>query len=65
MVIFKEFIYMDKTSMSAISFIIFWDFSMLHQIFLSSQVKRLAVITYKHGIYKLPRELSNDSPLRI
>ena len=56
---------MDKTSPSAISFIIFWDFSMLHQIFLSSQVKRMAVITYKHGIYKLPRELSNDSPLRI
>ena len=37
--------------------IIFWDFSMFYQIFLSPQVKRMAIITYKHGIYKFPHEL--------
>ena len=29
---------------------------MLYQIFLSPQVKRCAIITYKHGIYELPNE---------
>ena len=28
--------------------------------FLSQQVKRWAIITYKHGIYGLPHELPND-----
>ena len=28
--------------------------------FLSPQVKRLTIITYKHGIYELPHELQND-----
>ena len=46
---------------STIIFIIFRDFSMFYQIFLSPQVKRLAIITYKHGIYELP----NDLRLRI
>ena len=46
------------------SFIIFWDFSLFYQIFLSQQVKRCAIITYKHGIYKLPQELLNDLRLR-
>ena len=32
-------------------FIIFRDFLMLYQIFLSLQVKRWAIITYQHGIY--------------
>ena len=44
----------------AISFIIFWDFSMFYQIFLSPQVKRCAIITYEHGTYELPHELPND-----
>ena len=30
---------------------------MFYQIFLSSQVKRCAIITYKHGIYELPKRL--------
>ena len=34
---------------------------MFDQIFLSPQVKRCAIITYKHGIYELSHELSNDS----
>ena len=43
---------------------IFWGFSMFYQIFLSAQVKRWAIITYKHGIYELPLELPNDLRLR-
>ena len=39
---------------------IFWDSLMFYQIFLSPQVKRCAIITYKHGIYELPHELPND-----
>ena len=40
-----------------INFIIFWDFSMFYQIFLSSQVKRWAIIIYKHGVHELSHEL--------
>ena len=38
---------------------------MFYQIFLSPQVKRWAIITYKHGIYKLPHKLPHDLRLRI
>ena len=38
---------------------------MFYQIFLSSQMKRCAIITYKHGIYELPHELPNDLRLKI
>ena len=38
---------------------------MFHQIFLLSQVKRRAIITYKRGIYELPHELLNNLRLRI
>ena len=37
---------------------------MFYQIFLSPQVKRWAIITYKHGIYELPQELPNNLRLR-
>ena len=37
---------------------------MFYQIFISPQVKRCAIITYKHGIYELPHELPNDLRLR-
>ena len=33
---------------------------MFYQIFLSPQVKRCAIISYKNGIYELPHELPND-----
>ena len=33
---------------------------MFYQTFLSPQVKRWAIITYKHGIYKLLHRLPND-----
>ena len=48
-----------------IIFIIFWDFLMFYQVFLSLQVKRWMIISYKHGIYELPHELPNDLTLRI
>ena len=32
-------------------------FETFYQIFLSPQVKRCAIITYKHGIYELPSDL--------
>ena len=38
---------------------------MIYQVFVSPQVKRCAIITYKHGIYELPYELPNDLRLRI
>ena len=38
---------------------------MFYQIFLSSQVKQRAIITYKHGIYELTHDLPNDLRLRI
>ena len=37
---------------------------MFYQIFLSPQVKQWVIITYKHGICKLPPELWNDLRLR-
>ena len=50
---------------SAIIFIIFWNFLMFYQIFLSLQVKQRASITYKHGRYELSHELPNKLKLRI
>ena len=38
---------------------------MFHQILLSRQVKRRAIITYKKGIYELSLELPNDLRLKI
>ena len=32
---------------------------MFHQTFLSPQVKRSSIITYKHGKYEFPNELLN------
>ena len=37
---------------------------MFYQIFVSSQVKRWTIITYKYGTYELPHELPNDLRLR-
>ena len=43
--------------------IIFWDFLILYQIFLSPQVKQSVITSNKHGIYELPHELPNDLKL--
>ena len=37
---------------------------MFHQISLSPQVKQYTIITYEHGIYKLPHELPNNVRFR-
>ena len=50
---------------ATIIFMIFWDFLMFYQIFILPQVKRYVIITYKHGMYELPQELSNNLRLRI
>ena len=33
---------------------------MFYQIFFLPQVKQCMIISYKHGIYKLPHKLPND-----
>ena len=38
---------------------------MFYQIFLSQQVERWAIISYKYDIYEFPRELPNNLRLRI
>ena len=38
---------------------------MFYQIFLSPQVKRCAIITYKNCIYELPHELPNELRLYL
>ena len=37
---------------------------MFYQIFLSPQVKRCVIITYKDNIYELPHDFSNELRLR-
>ena len=49
-----------KMVSTTILVIIFWDFLMFYQIFLSPQVKRIVIISNKHGIYELPYELQNE-----
>ena len=50
---------MQNKILQTIIFIIFWDPLM------SPQVKLCAIITYKHGVYKLPHDLPNDLRLTI
>ena len=38
---------------------------MLYKTFLLPQLKRWAIVTYKHGIYDLSYELPNDLRLKI
>ena len=38
---------------------------MFYQVFISPQVKRCAIIAYKHGMYELPHELPNNLRLSI
>ena len=38
---------------------------MFYQIFVSPQVERCAIRTYKHGIYEFPHELPNELRLMI
>ena len=61
----KQNVLVHISRRTTISYIIFWDFLMFYQIFLSPKVKRWLIITYKHGINKLPQELVNDLRPRI
>ena len=45
--------------------VIFLELLILYQFFYLPKVKRSVVISNKHGIYELPRELPNNSRLRI
>ena len=56
---------MEKKIFQTILAITFWDFLMFYQFFLSRQVKRIMIISNKHGIYELPHELTNDFRLRV
>ena len=44
----------------AIIFITFLDFLMFYKIFLSPQVKRIMIISNKHGIYELLKNLKKS-----
>ena len=48
----------------AIMVIIFWDFLMFDQTFLSPQVKQSAIISNKHGIIDLSHEFPYDLRLK-
>ena len=65
-IIVRHFLYLLFVfcSRPTVSFMMFWDFSMFYQIFLSPQVKRRAIIRYKHAIYELAHELPKDLRLR-
>ena len=52
-------------SRTTIMVIIFQDFLIFCQIFLSAQEKRNAIIINKHGTYKLLQELPKNLRLRI
>ena len=60
-----DLILVAETQIATIFFIIFWDLLMFYQIFFSPQVKRCAIIIYKHGLYELPYKLPNDLRLSI
>ena len=60
-----QFIFLIVQTMSTIMVIIFWDFLIFYQIFLSPQMKRSVIISNKHGIYELLYELPNDLRLTI
>ena len=53
-----------QVAIATIILIIFWDFLMFYQIFLSPKEKRSAIISNKHGTCELPHELPNDSRFR-
>ena len=62
---FKSIYFYRTPPVAAILVIIFWNFLMFYQIFLSPQMKRIVIISDKHGIYELPHELPNDLRLEI
>ena len=55
---------MQKKIFQTILVIIFWDFLMFYQIFLSPQVKQIVIISNKHDMYKLNHKLPKDLRLK-
>ena len=51
--------------LTTIMIIIFWDFFMFDQTFLSPQLEWTVIISNKYGIYELPDNLANDIGLRV
>ena len=56
---------MQKENFQTIMEIIFWEFLMFYQNFLSPQVKQSLIISNKQDVYDLPHNLLNDLRLRI
>ena len=54
-----------KEKIQTIILIIFRGFLIFYQTLLSPQVKRCAIISYKHDIYESPHELLNNLRRRI
>ena len=54
-----------KKKIQTIILIIFRGFLMFYQTFLSPQVKRCTIISYKHDIYESPYGLLNNLRCRI
>ena len=54
----------EMIQQATILVVIFYDFLMFYQIFLSPQVKRLVIISNKHCKYDYPHQLQNDLRLR-
>ena len=54
-----------ETTGRSVMAIIFYNFLIFYQIFLSPQVEPNVVIFFEKGIYDLPHELPNNLRLRI
>ena len=63
--LFKSFKKTGSWIKDTIMVIIFWDFLMSDQNFLSPKAKRSVVTSNKHGIYELSDKLPNDLRIRI
>ena len=55
---------MQKKILETIILITPWDLLMYYEIFLSLEVKRCQIVTYKIGIYEVPQGLLNDLRIR-
>ena len=61
---FRDFNYYEFNKVYTMLVIIFWDILMFDKIYVSPQVKRIVIISNKHGIQELSHELPNDLRLR-
>ena len=59
-----SYIKIKNTTVMIYIVVVFWDFLMFEQIFLSPQMKWRMIMSNKHGIYQLPDELPNNLRLK-